>query len=225
MTINKWLALAACVCMASVTSLANAEIIYDVTGPSPFGFANQNPAAAGWSQTATFTNVTISAPLADLTAGAPLPGQQGTVYLMNQIGPGATAANEVAPPVHVSGLTSTFTPRVFFSGLTLGPGNYYIVWVSVSTDDLSMSMQGSGSASSTLASGVTDLGNSSGSTPAGYPPATAALVPVQPSNNYFLTVSGTRSGVAIPTLSTAGVAGLATILALLTFLLLRRKFH
>ncbi len=82
----------------SLGASAQAATIYGVTGPSPFGFANQNPVAIGWSQATEYRNVSISIPLADLVAGGPIGGAEGTIYLMNRVGPGTTTANEVAAP-------------------------------------------------------------------------------------------------------------------------------
>jgi hypothetical protein len=55
------------------------------------------------------------------------PGSMDTAYLMTQIGPGTTSAEQLA--------TSTFTaeqqfptaPMTLFSGLTLEPGSHYLV--------------------------------------------------------------------------------------------------
>lgn len=227
MMLNVLQRFAALTALLSLSAAAHAATVYDLTGPSPFGFANQNPAAAGWSQTVTYTDVTISAPLADLSSGGPIAGVQGTVYLMNQVGLGTTSANNVAPPVAISGLTATFTPRVLFSGLTLGPGNYYLVWVSTSTESLSMSMQGSGGPLNlTLGTGVADLGNSSGLVPAPFPPATGALSPTEPANNYFFTVTGTLASpppAGVPALGPGSMIVLASLLALLALVVLRRR--
>jgi hypothetical protein len=226
MMLNKLLRIAALIALLIVSTGGYAATIYNVTGPSPFGFANQNPAALGWSQTGTYTNVSITAPLADLTSGGPIGGVEGTVYLVNQIGPGTTSANNVAPPVSISSLTASFTPQLLFSGLTLGPGNYYIVFVSTSTSDLSMSMQGTGSAILTLGSGVTELGNNSGTVPATFPPATTDLLPLGTPNNYFITITGDLSSVpavAIPTLGPGNMIALMVLLALLTMVALRRQ--
>ena len=220
---NRFLKAAALTALLASSVTAHAATIFNVTGPTPFGFVNQSPAAEGWSQASTYTNVSITIPLADLSAGGPIPGVQGTVYLVNQIGPGTTAANNVAPPVQVSGLTASFTPQVLFSGLTLGPGNYYVVWVSTSLNDLSMSMEGSSTATSTLGSGVTELGNSSSLlVPAAFPPATSDLLPVSAPGNFFITVSGTPAATPVPTLASGNMIALTILLALLGMFVLRR---
>lgn len=199
---------------------AGAATIYDVTGPSPFGFNNQNPVAIGWSSSIAYSNVSITIPLADLSAGGPMTGVEGTIYLMNQVGPGTTSANEVAPPVSISGLTATFTPHVVFSGLTLGPANYYIVFASTQTGGLSTSMEGSSSPVKTTGTGVTEIGWLSGLTPAAYPPATADLGGAPTDANVFMTITGDPAATGIPTLSSLGL--LALIVAIGALAVVRR---
>jgi hypothetical protein len=180
---------------------ANAATIFNVTGPSPFGFANQTVLVTGWSQLATYNNVTITAPLEDNSSGGPIAGTEGVVYLVNHVGPGTTAANEVAPPVSISGLTNAFTTRTLFTGLTLGPGNYYLVFASTNSNPLSMSMEGSSTPTVTVGTAVTSLGSDGQVTPAPYPPATSVTL-TQPAN-LFVDVSGTFVSLApvIPMLS------------------------
>ncbi len=197
---------------------AHAVTIYDVTGPSPFGFANQTVLVEGWSQNALYNNVTITAPLEDNSSGGPIGGVEGTVYLKNRIGPGTTAANLVAPPVTVSGLTSTFTVRTLFTGLTLGPGSYYLTFRSTNSDPLSMSMEGSSTPTVTVGPGVSDAGGDGQITPDPFPPATP--VALTPPGNLFVTVTGTLvSNFSAPAISPAVLAllGLALVLVGLKF--------
>lgn len=53
---------------ALLSASAQAATIYDVTGPFPFGFTNQNPVAIGWTQTTEYKNASITIPLAALAA-------------------------------------------------------------------------------------------------------------------------------------------------------------
>jgi hypothetical protein len=53
-----------------------------------------NVVATSWTQSASFSNVTIDALLGSHTSF-----QSGTAYLMSAIGPGTTPASEVAAPV------------------------------------------------------------------------------------------------------------------------------
>lgn len=202
---------------------AQAATIYGVTGPSPFGFDNQNPVAIGWSQAIGYRNVSLSIPLADLVAGGPIGGTEGTIYLMNRVGPGTTTANEVATPVPISGLSATFTTHVVFSGLDLPAGNYYVVFVSTQTGSLSNSMEGTSSPIKTMAPGVTEIGWTSGLTPAAYPPATAALGDPPGSANVFMTVTGDPAPASVPALSPAGLIALAAALGLSVFALRRKQ--
>jgi hypothetical protein len=80
--------------------------------------------AESWTQTVTLTNIQI---LADLAAAGGLP--TGIVYLTNAIGNGTTSgANQVAinaSAPFTAGATPAF--QTLFTGLTLGPGTYYLV--------------------------------------------------------------------------------------------------
>jgi len=92
------------------------------------GGANSNVVAASWTQAASFSDVTIDASLATDLATF----QTGTAYLMSAIGPGTTPASEVVAP---AGFAAPFVAQpngpvpltVLFSGLSLGPGTYYLV--------------------------------------------------------------------------------------------------
>lgn len=198
--------------------VAHAATIYDVSGPSPFGFANQTVLVEAWNQNALYNNVTITAPLEDNSSGGPIGGVEGTVYLTNHIGPGTTVANLVAPPVTVSGLTNTFTVRTLFTGLTLGPGTYYLTFRSTNSNPLSMSMEGSSTPTLTVGPGVADAGADGQITPDPFPPATA--VTLSPPGNLFVTVTGNLvSNFAVPAISTSVLAllGLALVLVGLKF--------
>jgi hypothetical protein len=193
---------------------AHAATIYDVSGPSPFGFANQTVLVEGWNQNAIYNSVTITAPLEDNSSGGPIGGVEGTVYLTNRIGPGTTAANLVAPPVTVSGLTSTFSVRTLFSGLNLGPGTYYLTFRSTNSNPLSMSMEGSSTPTVTTGPGVSDAGGDGQITPDPFPPATA--VTLSAPGNLFVTVTGTLvMNFAIPAISPSTLIVLGIALALI----------
>lgn len=193
---------------------AQAATIYDVSGPSPFGFANQTVLVEAWHQNAIYNNVTITAPLEDNSSGGPIGGVEGTVYLTNSIGPGTTVANLVAPPVTISGLTNTFTVRTLFSGLTLPQGTYYLTFKSTNSNPLSMSMEGSSTPTLTLGPGVTDGGGDGQINSDPFPPATA--VSLSPPGNLFVTVTGTLvQNFAIPTFSPSMLIVLGLGLALI----------
>jgi hypothetical protein len=201
------------VALLASAPLATAATVFNVTGPSPFGFANQQVLVEGWQQNALYNNVTITAPLEDNTSGGPIAGVEGTVYLTNAIGPGTTAGNVIAGPVSISGLTNTFTTRTLFTGLTLNAGNYYLVFVSTNTNPLSMSMQGSSTPVVTAGAGVTPLGGGAALAPNAFPPATSVALS-QP-GNLFVDVSGTLvSNFAVPAVSSWAMVLLGCVLLL-----------
>lgn len=82
-----------------------------------------SPMAGGWNQSITLTDVSIAARL-DGGGGV----VTGTAWLTTRIGPGTTIADEIA---HYDFAVSSprFEPELatLFTGLTLGPGSYYLV--------------------------------------------------------------------------------------------------
>jgi hypothetical protein len=95
------------------------------------GSAATSAAVVSWTQSITYTNVSIDAyifaEIATTPGGQP---EQYAAYLTNGIGPGTTAANNVELPI--TGLGQPFTPpapgtpTTLFAGMTLGPGTYYL---------------------------------------------------------------------------------------------------
>lgn len=192
---------------------ANGGTIISITGSSPFGFAG-TVLVQGWNQTTGYAGVDITMPLESLGS---LSGVQGTVYLMNQVGPGTTSANEVAAPVLVMGLTNSFEPVLLFSGLTLGAGNYYIVLVPT-TADSSLTSEGTSFPTDIFGSGITDLGSGqTGAAAAAFPPATSVSTSLP--SNFFITVTGNASAVPEPTAFSLTVAGIGALA------LWRRRFR
>ncbi|MGA2255528.1 MAG: hypothetical protein ABSG53_12765, partial [Thermoguttaceae bacterium] len=91
----------------------------DGQGNAGYGLLDEYVRAAGWSQTSTYSGVTITAEI-DPGIGS---GTSGTAYLMTQIGPGTTSAEQIAT-ASFSATGSAFSPALntLFTGLTLGPG-------------------------------------------------------------------------------------------------------
>jgi hypothetical protein len=89
-----------------------------------YAILNMFTAEAGWSQTGTFDDVTITAEI-DPGTGS---GLTGTAYLMSSIGPGTTTIDQIDTATFTaSGAAFTAQLNTLFTGLTLGPGNYYLV--------------------------------------------------------------------------------------------------
>ena len=188
---------------------------------TPFLFGNSGVLVTAWSQSTIYTNVSITAPLLDSTPGAPIHGIEGVVYLVTRFGPGTTPADNVVPPVTVAGLSGLFTPRLLFSGLTLGPGTYYVVWAPTNhTPHLSMSPEGAPN-SLTTGIGVSFLGIANSDTVDSFPPATNTPVTDTGEGSLIITVTGDPFALIgeptpVPTLSVWGTLALAALLALLT---------
>jgi hypothetical protein len=199
----------------------HAANVINTTGTNSFGFTGQPAFVTAWNQTIGYSGVSIVMPLEDNSAGGPIGTVEGTVYLMNQIGPGTTTANQVAPPVQVSGLTNAFTPITLFTGLSLPPANYYVVLVPTNASPMSMSPDGTNiGVVVTTGTAVTTLGVGVPAPLAGYPPA--STVTLNTPGNLYLNVTGTVAPALGPVpssllLALAGLAGIGLWFA-------RRKF-
>jgi hypothetical protein len=80
-----------------------------------------------WSSLNSYLNVNISAPLTRAPCCPTDPVVSIIAYLTSQIGPGTTIANQIATAtVAVPGLGPDAAYTTLFSGLTLGPGNYFL---------------------------------------------------------------------------------------------------
>jgi hypothetical protein len=204
-----------------------ADNVFTVTGTNSFGFGG-SIFASGLRLSTTYTGVSITMQLGDLSSGGPIGGTEGTAYLMNQIGTGTTSGNIVAGPVTISGLTAAFTPQLLFSGLTLTPGNYFIVLVpQVQTPGTpSLSPQGASTPNftDTAGVGVLDLGNTQlGGATAAFAPATTNLNNLFLPTNFFMTITGTQTG-PIATPVPSSLILLLTGLACVGLYGARRKF-
>jgi hypothetical protein len=105
-------------------------IISTGVGPNgPSVYASQYE-EQGWTQTQSYVNVSIQVALYSWTPGMPF---DGTAYLTESIGLPATLP--ALDSVTFSGVTANTTPETItlFSGLSLGPGTYYLTLAS--TDD------------------------------------------------------------------------------------------
>jgi hypothetical protein len=111
-------------CLSSVSAqVTNISTVDPVGGSTGWNYFNAFADMAAWTQLSSHSQVSISA-LVDGGDGT----TTGTFYLMTQVGPGTTTASELAhASFSVTG--STFAPQLvtLFSGLTLGPGTYYLV--------------------------------------------------------------------------------------------------
>ena len=117
----------------------HAATLLGITTPPPFaGLTGSGYFVTSWTQTSTWTNVAIAMPLLDGRPGSP-GGTQGHAYLVNRVGPGTTAAHNMAPPLAVTGLGSSFTDTTLWTGLTLPPGTYYLILAPTTADPTSMS--------------------------------------------------------------------------------------
>lgn len=190
---------------------ANGQNIISVTGTSA-GLDNEEATTqSSWTQTTTYTGVTIQATL-DSCGGLAI----GTAYLtLNGTAVGNQVAVNTAASVNPGGGGGDGTVTLF-SGLTLGPGTYYLTINPTSTGECDELWQNiGGTATVTAGTGVT--AGSSGATGAGhtvaaYPPQSAFL----DSGSFLFSVTGTAATggtpPATPAPSTAILLGVALLL-------------
>ena len=140
-----------------------ASTIFNQTSSSQ-GVLSSTSAAFGFNLASTWNNVVITWEVASNNPPATV-----AAYLTTQIGLGTDASHNVVPSaiVNAPGAINILT---LFSGLTLGPGNYY---VSIQTSNALTGPLGGGTATDTLGLGVTSLGTFTltGGAPAGTPVA------------------------------------------------------
>ena len=99
-----------------IAASASATTVYQVTGPSGANWSASTTQIlyGSWTQSGSYSNVSISAFVSN----------GSSAYLTNLIGGTATAGNVIASTTFsVGGATLT----QLFSGLSLGPGTYYLV--------------------------------------------------------------------------------------------------
>jgi hypothetical protein len=155
-------------------------------------------AAVSWTQTGSYSNVDILANISNTSSGT----ATATAYLMAQIGAGTTATNEVVAPVtaSVTGNPGLNAMTTIFSGLSLGPGTYFLVLDPNTTDfhwDLTIPP------AITTDSGVTAGPSVATNTVAAFPPAS---VFGSESFSFIFEVTGTAGGsTSTPEPSTAGM--------------------
>ena len=170
----------------------HADIIAESSPTGPvISFVVNSPEGVFWTQTGTYTDVSISANLG--SAGFDGDGS-GTVYLTNAIGPGTTIANEISQ-ISLSGLATDPVPATnLFSGLTLGPGTYYLTssdgsfpglaWENF--DSVAVNIAPGGSIGQEVNIGIS---------PTGFPPAASLTAE---SLNFAFSVTGTPAAVPEP---------------------------
>lgn len=194
------LAVAACasagpITIVSASGTGNGQAVADWIGET-------------WTQTGTYTNVTITA---QLNGGVALP-TTAYIYLLNSLGPGTTAgANQIAYEMET--IPSGTQGVTLFTGLTLGPGTYYLL-----ADEVSAGWTGSISPVYTTDTGISNISAfiSNGAI-AGYSPDTSYKLT---SGDFFFSVTGTPTTSAVP--EPAAYALVFPALAGLIFLARRR---
>jgi hypothetical protein len=123
--------LIAIVLALGLSDVARAVPIAAISGPdNPFGsfpgLSIGSGRATQWQSSLAFDDVTVTA---DLSA---LPGLTGTVtaFLTNKVGPGTTAANEIAhATVNLPDFFAASHTVTLFTDLDLDPANYYLTIV------------------------------------------------------------------------------------------------
>ena len=174
-----------------------ATTIVAETGANAFGWAARTDQfmVVSWTQTNAYRDVNVGARLYSLALADP-----GTAYLMTRIGPGTTAAEEVAVASFTFPNAQFPSAVLLFSGLTLGPGTYYLI-VAGGTSFWS-AWYGSREPNVIADGGVTHNGNFYVTDPAAYAPASV----IHPHSTAFqiFAVNGTRMPANRPPVANAG---------------------
>jgi len=151
--------------MSGLTAgLAHADVIAGQGSTAAIPLGN-NPVAVSWTQTGAYSNVTVMADLISAGTGT------ATVYLTDHIGPGTTTADQLA----VATETMSFQPAsetTLFTGLSLGPGTYYVTLFSTSISnpvnfEVNLTLDSLATPGNTTNTGLFAISSSS------YPPATS----------------------------------------------------
>jgi hypothetical protein len=197
-----------CLCglFAAMTAPAFATPITVISNTGANNGAEINWTAESWTQTGNYTGVSISA---TLDAG------NAMVYLLDQLGPGTTMANEVVPSENIT-VTGGFQDFTLFSGLTLGPGTYYLL-IDPTSAALPAFWLGGFISGDTLTTdtGVTfDNEFTSRGAIAGFSPATADQVTNSGAHNFFAVSGNVQAASTVPepgtwTLMAAGLGVVA----------------
>ena len=204
------------ICPMSLT----ANTIISVTAPPILSFSG--PISISWSQTNAYTDVTISA-LVDSFIGGLTP--TADAYLTTHIGPGTTVSDEIAHarftvplqlPVCSQSSCGAFV--TWFSGLSMGPGTYFLTMGPSLTMMDPFGPVGVGWFPALLPTVLKDTGVSEGaayssfSVSASYPPASSFVL--FPDLMNFI-VTGTEA-TAIPEPAPTTLIGFGALLVILS---------
>jgi hypothetical protein len=151
---------------------ATASTIVSVTGPSSIGFGlggTEGAYAVSWSQSNTYTDVTIAAVLGSFIVGETA---EADAYLTTSIGPGTTVASQIASAVVTVPGTDPLSVTLF-TGLTLGPGQYFLTLSAPAGVNPAPGWTNTESPTVTVDTGVTNgpVYSTFGVVPSLYPPA------------------------------------------------------
>lgn len=174
-------------------------MVYQVSGPTGTAWtASASQILYGsWTQSGSYTSVSVSALVS---------GNNMSAYLTNLIGPAATSGNVIASTT----FSAVLALRELFSGLSLGPGTYFLVvggtgtgsWPQASppavTADTGVTGNGYGFCNSAGPTGICNFTN----------PYASTFVNASPDSQYL--VDGVLAGVGqVPEPATAGMVAAA----------------
>ena len=199
-------------------TVAQADPIVTTVGtPSNASFITANQYnAVQFTLGSSWTDVSIAASLTTTTAG-----RTGTAFLTTQIGPGTTIAQQLASTAFtfalVPDLSTTLSYVNLFSGLSLGPGNYFVVFSSTNTvndSGISVNLAATYTTAPGVSVGVEQFASGAGLNPA-FPPA-STFNPATSGNRFFRVDGTPAGGTAIPEPATmlllgTGLAGVGAI--------------
>ena len=165
---------------------------------------------ASWSQTGSYTGVSISAELNNFdTSAFPV-----TAYLTTQVGTSANSTTQIATSTVSVPAGSLDDMIQLFTGLPLGPGTYYLVLAGPANSS-NVAWNLAASPTEAMDAGVTDLLDSiadGSSVDTSYAPGSAFSTPFFELDPQF-DVEGTAASVVVPEPAEILLTGLGLVLA------------
>jgi len=191
--------------LGSAAGSLPAATLLQRTGDTTFQCCSFVAVALSWTQADTWSGVQIDLELINNDGSGAV--SAGSAYLTTSLGPGTTEAlheiDETVVSTKIAG-RQTFT---LFTGLTLGPGTYHLIYNPSSTNDLLVAF--SGVLPPVYGEGVSGEAWSIEDVEAPYPPASTYQLWGPPS--MLVSITGTREPAPIPEPATFGafIVGLA----------------
>ncbi len=188
-----------------------AETIISVAGTPNAGdvLTSTGVGAVSWTQSTSFHDVEILALVDSAPDGA---SDIGTAYLTTGLGPGTTLADQIASTSFPIPSTNMYV--LLFSGLTLGPGTYYLSLTStggIADNEGAWACVCGGGPSVVLGAGVSRNPGAGTEDDSIYPPGGTVFPFPEPAN----VIHTVAEALEVPEPSTLGLLGVGVLISAL----------